>query len=632
MNNTLPYYEEELKFIQSMLADFGGRNPQAAANLRLVGGASTDPHIERLIHAFALLAGRVRRKLDDEFPEISESLLNLLYPHYLRPIPSMGIAQMRLDGGAAKVEVPKGTVLETRAIEGPGAEMKCTFRTCYPTTVWPLELIGAQITQAAGLMLGSKAEGAAAVVRLVLQSQERGLEISRIGPDSLRFCLTGEGRIPLTLYELIAGHATRALVTPSSDDSRIGVSELPPNPIRLVGFGRDEGVLPWRDSSFMGYRLLQEYLCFPGKFLFFDVVGLRDAVRTFPGERLEILLLVEDFELAQRAMELQSLIKADNFALGCTPIVNLFEIEAQPVSAARTATEHLVRPSVRNQDRYEVYSIDRVLSRPRWGEKAFEYRRFYSHTHSDAKSGEAFWLEHRRPRPELKDQDSSASYLATDVYLSLVNLDFELARPESDVIVPRITCSNRDLARKINLQAKYGDFTVAEFEQVQARTLPGNVLTPPLPPPLGKGRQWRLISHLSLNYLSLAGSSTGAPGEYRDPEELREILALYDFSDSPETRKKVAAIQKIRSRRRMSRLRLGEGPDAEIAFVLGMNIDVVLNEAPLENGAWLLGAVLDRFLGLYTAVNSFTQLTVKSSQRKEAIAVWPARAGEQVLI
>src|SRR6516165_8945472 len=94
-----PYYERELLFIRQLAQEFARQYPAAADRLRLEPNRSADPHVERLIEAFALLAGRIHHKLDDEFPELTDALLSVLYPHYLAPIPSMGIVQFDLDAG-----------------------------------------------------------------------------------------------------------------------------------------------------------------------------------------------------------------------------------------------------------------------------------------------------------------------------------------------------------------------------------------------------------------------------------------------------------------------------------------------------------------------------------------------------
>src|SRR5580658_7211657 len=140
----LEVYERELAYLRKMGADFGERNPRIASRLLLEPDRCEDPHVERLIESFALLAARVHLRIDDDFPQITEALLNILYPHYLCPIPSMSVAEFHTDPERGKMtsslQVPKGTVLYSRPVEG----VPCKFRTCYNTTLWPLKVSSAQ--------------------------------------------------------------------------------------------------------------------------------------------------------------------------------------------------------------------------------------------------------------------------------------------------------------------------------------------------------------------------------------------------------------------------------------------------------------------------------------------------------
>src|SRR5687768_2182706 len=99
----LAYYERELTFLRKMAKEFADAYPKIAGRLRLEPGKCEDPHVERMIEACALLGARVQLKLDDEFPQITESLLQVLYPHYLAPVPSMTIVQFALDPDRGKL-------------------------------------------------------------------------------------------------------------------------------------------------------------------------------------------------------------------------------------------------------------------------------------------------------------------------------------------------------------------------------------------------------------------------------------------------------------------------------------------------------------------------------------------------
>src|SRR5262249_14502368 len=154
----------ELGFLRQMGAEFAQKYPKIATRLQLEADKCEDPHVERLLEAFAFLAGRVRLKIDDEFPEITESLLNVLYPHYLAPVPSMSVVQFALDPEQGKLTtgytVPRETVLYSRPIHGT----PCRFRTCYPVTLWPIEVASASMDP-----VSARSKSSAMMIRIGLR-------------------------------------------------------------------------------------------------------------------------------------------------------------------------------------------------------------------------------------------------------------------------------------------------------------------------------------------------------------------------------------------------------------------------------------------------------------------------------
>src|SRR5262249_7054162 len=149
-----------------------------------------DPHVARLIEAFAFLTARVRRKLDDDFPELTEALLNVLYPHYLTPIPSMAITQMTCQRDlAASQLVPAGVEIETEPVGGE----TCRFRTAYPVTLWPIAIESASLRgRPIVAPANPQAPGAVAVLRLTLRCLADEMTFTKLGPERLRFFLRGQ--------------------------------------------------------------------------------------------------------------------------------------------------------------------------------------------------------------------------------------------------------------------------------------------------------------------------------------------------------------------------------------------------------------------------------------------------------
>ena len=609
----LPYYENELSFIRNMGREFAAAYGKIAARLALEPGKCDDPHVERLIEAFALLAGRIHHKIDDEFPEITESLLNVLYPHYLRPIPSMSIAQLRVDPEQALLagghDIAAGSPLYTRPVAGKSTT--CTFRTCYPVRLWPLEVTSAAVLPASAMAGVPTTEGASAIVRISLKCTGKA-RLQALELDKLRFYLDGESQILHILYELLFTNVMRVLVR--SGEKKPVLADLPRDAIQPVGFGMDEGMLDYSSRSFPGYRVLQEYFAFPMKFLFFDVTGFDRISRAGFADTMDLFLYLRPFERKERLQRLEQNVTGDTFQLGCTPIVNLFELMAEPIGITHSATEYRVIPDVHRQPSTEVYSVDEVRSHSPSEETPRVYSPFYSLRHVyEGEGGQAYWYASRR-------QSSRPGDKGTEVYLSLVNLKFQPTLPADEALTVKVTCTNRDLAGELPLTGEYGELSLKAGALPKARTLMRPTRT--VRPPLRRGLQWRLISHLALNYLSIVDGGR---------EALQEILKLYDFSEGedPAIRKQIAGITGVASQPHIARIVSEHG----IVFAQGLRVGLELDEeAFIGAGAFLFAAVLERFLGLYTAINSFTQLTVRTRQRNGDLKQWPPRSGEQTLL
>ena len=395
IDELLPYYERELKFIRQMAGEFAEKYPKVAGRLLLQPETCEDPHVERLIEAFALLAGRVHRKLDDEFPEITEALLDVLYPHYLRPVPPQAIVQFQLDpsqSAPASTKLKSGIPVHSKPENGN----VCSFRTCYPVTLWPLRITDASVSPVNRFVMPGMPADAAAVIRIGVECLG-GLRMEQLPLDSLRFYLNGESAAVHTLYEFLFLNTLRIAVRTLPAREGNAQAILPPGSLQPVGFTTAEGVLPYSDRSFLGYRLLQEYFTFPEKFFFVDLKGLDRMARSGFGTAFEILIYLKQPDQPHRLIALEQSVGADTFQLGCTPMVNLFERIAEPIRVTQTKTEYHIVPDQHRQWATEVYSVDRVASAS-YLEEPKVYEPFYSLRHSmpdDARTH--FWYTHRRP-------------------------------------------------------------------------------------------------------------------------------------------------------------------------------------------------------------------------------------------
>jgi len=625
----LGYYERELIFLRRMGADFAKKYPKIAARLLLDEEKIEDPHVERMIEAFAFLTGRVGLKLDDELPEITDSFLNILYPHYLAPIPSMAISQLTSGSPQDKVTsaqvVERGMKLNTPPVDGS----PCQFRTAFDVQLMPLEVQAAALESPAPK--DSRGKYGQCFIRLSLRvfgdANLHEIKVGKAGEPArfLRFYLDGDPQLVFPLYEIILNQATavefRAKETPISGRSMKTFTNvqlelpdpviLPANEaIRQVGFAENEAILPYTKKSFAGYRLLSEYFAFPYKFLFFDIHGVDAAAAKKFGSHFDILIHVKDVTPPAAP------ITADTFRLGCTPIVNLFTRLADPVYLSQQKYEYQIIPDVHRQLSTEIYSVDEVFTTDPVSNMTREFSPFYSLRHAYGEQMEkSFWYAARRQSQRADDE-------GTEVFLSLVDSNFSPRTPAVEVLNVRTTCTNRDLPAKLPFGGRDNDLEVEGTVLISR----ARVLTKPtetIRPPQRRSAQWRLISHLNLNYISLISGDDGIP------TALQEILYLYNFNDSSITRKQILGVTGIESRNVVRQIggRVGTG------FVRGFETTVTFDEEQfVGSGLFLFACVLERFLGLYSSVNSFNQMVMRSLQREEDIKRFPPRAGEQELI
>jgi type VI secretion system protein ImpG len=608
----LLYYERELTFLRQMGVQFADKYPKIASRLSLEPDKCEDPHVERLLEAFAFLAARVHLKIDDEFPEITEALLSIIYPHFIRPVPSMTIADFRVNPEQGQIgtglKIPRGSVLSSRPVGG----VPCKFRTCYDAYLWPLSVVAAEWKTPDRLQPAIKAPEAAAALRVELKCW-RDITFAKLQPNPLRFFLNGESGLIHTLYELLCSRCTQILVRDPTPGSRLRPVELRPDALRPVGFGEDEGMLPYPRRSFTGYRLLHEYFTFPDKFFFLDLTGLEAALASGFKDRAELIFLIAPFELAERRHSLEAGVTAKTFQTGCAPAVNLFGQTAEPILLTERRFDYPIVPDIRRPNATEIFSVDEVVSVRPDTQEPVRFEPFYSYRHGLAGSrGQVFWLAPRRASGRRDDE-------GTEMFLTLVDLEQRPIAPDVDSLTVRLTCTNRDLPSRLPFGVESGDFELeggAPVHSIMALKKP----TPALRPPTGKASLWRLISHLSLNYLSLVSEGR---------EALQEILKLYNFANSSYSVKQIEGITELKSRPQFARIVSENG----ITFARGTRVDLELDEENfVGGGAYLFASVIEHFLGLYVTLSSFSQLSASTRQRKEVLKLWPPRAGSRILL
>jgi type VI secretion system protein ImpG len=573
------YFQEELVNLRDLGEAFSKAHPAVAP---MLSGPTADPDVERLLEGVAFLTALLRQKLDDDFPEIVHDLIQLIWPHYLRPVPSTTIIAFTPKPTVKQpIVIPAGA--QTASVQTE--ETTCLFKTCYDVELQPIELVDASFVEASGRP---------PAIRLVLEL--RGLKLSEWQPQRLRFFLAGTYGDAANLYLLLRRHLKQIVVTPAEGGSSgVFASEN----LKPVGFSPDEGLIPYPTHSFPGYRIVQEYLILPEKFLFLDLVGWEHWGNRGDGSRFEIR-----FELGQFSL-LPPRIRKENFVLCATPAINIFPHEADPIRLDHRRTEYVIRPSGVDASHYQIYAVERVIG---YVQGTAEERRYlpFEVFHPEPSTKPIYHTHIRRSPVEGN----------FDTYLS-VAYPADQGPPVSETLSIELLCTNGTLPETLRV----GDICIptssspefAEFTNIRPPTT--NVL-----PPLETNLLWRLLSHLSLNYVSLAKA-----------ENLRALLKLYVF---PETRdrtgllaneKRIAGIERVEAK---ASNRLVSG-----IMMRGQEISLRLRQDHFGSlgDLFLFGSVLDYFLGVYASMNSYTRLQVEEVQTGDRYQ-WPARVGDRFLI
>ncbi len=608
-NQLLPYYNRELAYIRRQASEFAKANPKVAGRLRMSPDAIEDPHVSRLIESFAFLNARIRHKLDDDFPELTNALLEALYPHYLAPVPAMAIVQLQAsDSLNNSSTINKGTLIETKPINGEPVR----FQTCYKTTLYPVKVTQAQLYNHRRIAPQvSNDLGVKSVLRLTLNTFDKDNSFREIAPGKLRFYLNGQSQQMYALYELLFSNIIQIGIAESPEDKKAWF--LPAKNLQAVGFAAEQGMLPYTGRSFLGYRLLTEFFAFPEKFLFFEIEGLTEKNLKHMGNTLELFFYLKSFN-----KDLEPYITPDNFSLGCTPVVNLFKHRAEPIAVKHTEPEYRIIPDVRRPRSFEVYTVENITAVNSSGDQK-SFTPFYGNRHGHKTDQEnRYWYTSRRPA-ETHDGEPDNG---TELFLSLVDLDFKTSAPTGWAIDIETLCCNRDLPKVLPFG---GDEPYLQFTDISAPVKKIKCLTPPTATHRVRGQeqgQWRLISHLTLNHLSLTDDKEGA-------ESLREILRLYDFADSDETHAMIESIINISSNKVVAR-----DPSGNLnGFCQGQEVVIEFDEDRFSGSSvFLFASILERFVAMYASVNAFTKLKAVTKNQRKVIHTWPARIGDKVLL
>ncbi|HTN76200.1 MAG TPA: type VI secretion system baseplate subunit TssF, partial [Pirellulaceae bacterium] len=547
------------------------------------------------------------------FPELTHSMLDVLYPHYLRPFPSMAIVQFEPDITNIQptgLVIPRHARLHSERI----GRISCQFRSCYDVQLWPLQIASAAWQLAPFDAALSPPPNCAAILRLRIHAQN-GVRLSDLPLDFLRLHINGEVPKISQLYELLLNHTLRMEFRQLDSNSPTPPIVCDPrSAITPVGFAPEEELLPYSEQTFAGYRTLGEFFNFPEKFAFIDLKGWDQVRAAGFGTRAEVV-----FYLDRDATGLDQEVDAQTFRLGCTPIANLFEKVAEPIRLTHRQYEYRVIPDVQRQKDMEVYSVQRVISAAPGATR--EFRPFYDFRRYGDRASErdrsAFWCSMRRP-------SQTSEEVTTDMFLQFVDEHYDPHLPSDAVVIATTLCTNGDLPYRLQQSGHPLVFNLemaSPIKRVTTLCTP----TPTLRPPLGRHVHWRLIEHLSSHHWSFSDNEHSLSA-------LQELLRLYCLADDTQhpqaaslNEQLIDSLLSLTTRRALGRV----GGPTDGDFVRGLETTIEFDEDKCRGVSVLLFAsVIERFLSASVSINSFHQLVAKAKQGQRTVRRWQPRAGE----
>lgn len=624
-------YDQELQYLRERASEFAWYRPETARQLGLeaqAAGAGQDPHVERLLEGVALLASRVHYKLEAEFPDLSQGLLQTVYPGYVCPFPACSIVEfqpdMKMAGDVATGKrVPRHALLQASVLgDSAGSPATdCIFRTAHEVKLWPIELAEASYAardHSPWSMLDPRAQGFLRL-RLKLPGSLTFGELKGFTELTLYIKGLGGSALAPKLYERIVGGALPAglLAPPGQDPTPVNFSITP------VGFADGESLLPVSSTTFQGYRLLREFFGFPARAMFFKISGFAEALSACKSSVVELFIAVDAHDPS-----IENQVHAGVFSLYCTPAVNLFAMTTDPIPVERGHRDFEVIVDRNRRLDHEIYQVNAVTGHGLRSDQVREFLPFFQSPSRQAEPS-AFFTVRRQPRSVTREELEEGmvpSYLGSELFLGLVDTKAPPFAPDTRALTAEVLCTNRHLPMRIAPGSRLQPQSAMPW--ATARFLPERCDSQPAP--LGGELLWRIVGHLSLNFLSLVG---GPPnGTPHDASVLRELLRVYaDLGRGGRPGTPVAGDRWIRSVKTVTGRIVMRPVSQEGSSVLARGLEVTIGlaeEGLSETGLFLFGSVLERFLARFVSINSFVETVLQSDQRG-VVKRWPARIGQR---
>lgn len=578
----IDYYERELAYLRTAGQVFAHQFPKVAQRLELSADECPDPHVERLLEGFAFLTARLHENIDDSSSQLARQLLEQLYPHALRPVPSASIACFDIDPGkaaqAAGYRIARGTPLFCQSSAGDTVH----FRTSAMLELWPFSVAGCEL-RTERLAEFTSLPAACSVLQVDLECPA-AFELAPSQLPTLRFHVSGGGATAAQLCDLLAAHTLQVLWRSAADAPLQELEGVRP---RFTGLDPDEALLPERPDTEQAYRLLVEYFAFPLKFQFFGLDARMLALPALPGAAPGALRRCQLFFVFDRLPHCRLPLARDALMLGCTPIVNLFPRTAEPLRVTGRQAQYRLVPDQHRLRCTEIYSVEEVLS-PGSG-AAPERIAAYFDSRAAVRQGARYWHAQRVP-------GTRADLPGSEMQLSFVDPAFDPAQPAQRTLVARVLCTNRDLARQLPAGAVLSIEEAVPVAGIRALHKP----TAQVQPALDGAARWRLVSQLTLNQLSIVEGTQAL-------QRLREMLSLNNLAQELSAQQQIQGIVGLVCQR-VTRHVAG---DAWQGYRQGYRVVLQLDSELFRDcSRMLFGSVLHRFLALYAGINTFVELAV----------------------
>lgn len=553
------YYEEELKYLYESGKKFATAHPQIASNLDIDSIGDRDPHIERLFEGFAFLTARIREKIDDSFPELTESLINLIWPQLQHEIPSLCMVEFKPRKGHLQKSrvLPKGSTIMTEPL---GANLKpCSFVTTQDVNLNPVTLNSVFIEED---HLGRSTLSINFLIEPTVKKENLNL-------TPLKLYIRAELPAAISIHRLMTNHIIKAELL--IGNYRQILSVHPSEAVTSGGFLDNELLIPFTNSQLYGKALLLDYFTFPEKFMFIDLWGL-DQINSQT-------CLSDSFSVKYHfntSFTDNRLINTELFRLGCTPAVNLFKKTVEPNLITGTKNEYLVEADF--QDPASVtHSIISVVS-------------------TDMKTGERFTynpvsdnINGRKIRHYLTHYKKGISG-KRELYIT-TNDNHCAGELHNEVLSIEAWCTNGNIPRE---EMNEGSLSVPgnnipDFVSFTNITKP----THPVYPPYDKDYLWLILSQLYSDY-----------NIFFSVETLKSALSIFNWPGSKGCKERISAITDI-SLQPVHIICEGQ-------TYRGIKLTLHIQEQIFtdNNDLHLFGKILMSFLSCHISINSVLELNI----------------------